>query len=213
MLRGTAFRCLVFFTLSGCAQPPEARTAHEVTAASELVFTANVDASRIERGTGLAAVPALVRLLEDELAPFFRAAAKGAATNEHAEIIAEAPAPGYAVRAVVDARPDDFCVVTLAIVRLLDGNATQDVSLAPYSLHFGFTAVRRALVSLSSISRPALDDATFASLRKQASEARARGDDQPMDQSTFARTPLPLERSDQPPHYFAPVVDAPSTLQ
>jgi hypothetical protein len=49
-------------------------------------------------------------------------------------------------------------------------------------------------------------------LRKQASEARARGDDQPIDQATFERTSVPLERTDMPQRYFAPVADVPSTL-
>lgn len=199
--------------LPACKHAPDAHTVKEVSGPSGLSYLNEVDATRLERSTGLAAVPSVAQLLRQELAPFFRVRDGVAATEEHVELIAESPAPGYAVKVQVEARPDDFCVVSFTTVKQQDDGSMEGVSLAPYSIHFALWNVRNALSSLRPVNRPALDDETFEILRKQAAEARSRGGDQPIDEVTYARTPRPIERGDSGPRYFAPPVEAPSQLK
>ncbi len=196
----------------GCAHRPDAKTVHEAVTHEGLTYTLEIDATRLEHGTGLRSVAAVSRLLEDNLTRFFRVTAEGAQSEQRRELIAESPAPGYGVRAIVEARPDDYCVVSMQAVRLREGAPPEAVERAPYSLHYGLTAVRAALSSLRTLSRAPLTAARFAALRRQASELATRGEDPPLDEAAFAHAPRPLDRSDEEPRYYAPS-DAPSTLR
>ncbi|HVS17787.1 MAG TPA: hypothetical protein VMT18_04240 [Planctomycetota bacterium] len=189
----------------GCAHHPEARSAKEAPQASGLRYTMQVDATRLTRGTGLPPVTAVGQLVEDNLLRFFRLVPDpppGTATRR--ELLAEAPAPGYGVRILIEARPDDYCVVGMEAVALRDGVVGARPSLVPYSIHYALGAIRNALSSLRTVTLPVLAPARFDELRKQAAELAARGEDTPIDDHTFARTPRPLERPDEPARYYAP---------
>ena len=212
MIRSTTMMLSGFFLFSsGCAHPPDARTVHETGVTQGLSYIIQIDATRIERGTGLPAVQAVGQLVEANLAAYFHVRPdRQPATASRREIIAESPAPGYGVRATIEARPDDYCLVALDVVRLEGVKAPELAMLAPYSVHFGIWSARGALGSLRPPNRPPMSIERFATLRKQASELALAGRDPAIDERAYARTPRPLENNDAP-RYYAPF-DEPSTV-
>ena len=105
---------------------------------------------------------------------------------------------------MVEERPDQYCFITLDVVSLRPDGAMAEVSLAPYSVHFGIDRVRAALSSLRHTSRPTMSTARFDDLRAQASALAAKDEDPPIDAATYARTPRPLDNLDDAPRYYAP---------
>ncbi len=197
---------------AGCAHHADAVTVREVREAVGLRHGLEIDTTRISRGTGLPPVAAVTRLLEENLLAFFRLMPTSVpATEMRSEILAEATAPGYGVRVVVEARPDAFCHVSIEVVTMKEGR-TETAQTAPYSVHYAVSGVRGAMVGLRGPNRPPLGADRFDTLRKQATELRARGTDPAIDEAEFARTPRPLERLDEAPRYYAPV-DSPSTVR
>ena len=201
-----------------CAAKPEARVAREIVAPKGLTYRIELDSTRLRRASGLSSVAAVAELVEDNLSRFFKlpdAPAKdGPAPDERMrEIIAEAPAPGFAVRATIEQRPDDYCMVNLEAVALTPGSAPTTALEAPYSVHFGLAAARSAIQEMRPGSWPVLSAERFTILRQQATELAARGEDASMDEATFARTPRAIERADDPPRYFAPPSDVRSHLR
>jgi hypothetical protein len=189
----------------GCAHRTELRSASERPAVAGLRYTLQIDATRLTRGTGLPPVAAVAQLVEDNLLRFFRLRGDqppGDAVRR--EMLAESPAPGYAVRVLIEARPDDYCLVGLETVQLREGQPSTAVTLVPYSVHHALQAIRASLAALRTVPRPPLSPDRFETLRKQASELAARGEDPPIDDATFARTPRPLEKMDEPARYYAP---------
>ncbi len=211
-LRRSALFALLLSPAAGCAHHADAVTLREVSAPSGLRYGFEIDATRISRGTGLAPVPAVAKLLEENLVSYFRVMpAQAAPSDTHHEIVAEAPAPGYGVHAVIEARPDDFCHVSIDVVTL-KGGKSEVATLAPYSVHYGLAGVRMAMSALRGPNRPPLAVERFDLLRKQATELADKGQDPPIDDSEFARTARPLERLDEAPRYYAPVKE-PSTVR
>jgi hypothetical protein len=193
---------------SGCAAKVDSKVAREEAQVQGLTYRMQIDSTRLKRGTGLGAVPAVAELVEDGLSRFFRVQPRsGPQGDTQRVIVAESPAPGWGVRATVEQRPDDFCLVTLEAVTLpKDGTPTPTIT-APYSLHFGLHAVRTALGALRQVAWPVMDTQTFDVLRKQATQMAAEGQDPAIDEATFAHAPRPLQRADDPPRYYAPPQD------
>jgi len=187
---------------AACAAQVDSRVTREEVSSAYLSYRLNVDSTRLRKGSGLPAVDAVMQLVEDGLSRFFRVGPR-TSRGSSTELIGEAAALGYGVRATVERRPDDFCLITLDAVQLRDGGAVSTTA-APYSVHFGLAAVRTALQTLQTPAWPSMTEATFEILRKQASELAAAGQDPPIDEATFAHTPRPLQRADEPPHYYAP---------
>jgi hypothetical protein len=215
IVRPVLFACALtpIASLAACAHHADAVTVREVSAPAGLRYGLEIDGTRLSRGSGLPPVAAVAQLVEQNLAAFFRLVPgkPGAPSDERREILAEAPAPGYGVRVVIEARPDDFCHVSIDVVTLKDGK-TDWTTLAPYSVHYGVSAVRAAMDALRAPNRPLLAPDRFDALRKQATELRAQGKDPAIDDAEFARTPRPLEKLDEAPRYYAPVTE-PSTVR
>lgn len=190
---------------TACARPHDARTVREVGRTENLIYNLQVDSTRLVRGTGLNPVAAVTRLVEENLAVYFRVSPKGSTTDgERRELVAEAPAPGYALHVTIEGRPDDYCLIAIDVVRLGPDGAMEPVQGAPYSVHYGLAMVRMALSSLRPATRAAMSTARFMELRTQAAALAQRGADPAIDEATFARTPRPLERADDAVRYYAP---------
>jgi len=188
----------------GCAHKEEVKATNEVTQSDKLSYTMQLDATRLVRGTGLSPVVASSRLVEEDLASYFQVREVPGGTDARRELIAEAPAPGYGVHAVIEERPDQYCFLSLDVVAIGADGAMTGVSVAPYSVHFGVDKVRAALSSLRGTNRPAMSKARFDDLRAQARELASRNEDPAIDASTYARTPRPLDNLDDAPRYYAP---------
>jgi hypothetical protein len=200
-------------TGTGCAAKVEAKIAHEEAAAPALTYRTQIDSTRLRRGTGLSAVASVTTLVEDGLSRFFRVRSSQVANSDASrELVAESPAPGWGVRATIEQRPDDFCLVTLEAVSLPAAGPPMATAQAPYSVHFGMHAVRSALAALRQVAWPVLSQETFDVLRKQATALAQSGEDPPIDEATFAHAPRPLQRADDPPRYYAPPQEG-STLR
>jgi hypothetical protein len=194
---------------AGCAAKVESKIAREEATAPALTYRIQVDSTRLRQGNGLSAVGSVANLVEDGLSRFFRLRPRKGPDSEVARVlIAESPAPGFGVRATIEQRPDDFCLVTIEAVRLPSQGegegAPAPTPQAPYSVQFGMHAVRTALGALRQVAWPVMTQETFDLLRKQATELAQSGEDPPIDEATFAHAPRPLQRADEPPRYYAP---------
>ncbi|MEO6950353.1 MAG: hypothetical protein ABI321_00965 [Polyangia bacterium] len=193
-------------TSAGCAHSVDKEVTREVARPDGLTYTMQVDATRLEHGSGLGPLAAVTGLVEEDLAAFFRERPSTTQGATRREIVAEAPAPGYGVHVVIEARPDDYCVVVLDIVRWKDDGSMETVKLAPYSVQFGVRAIRDALSALRNTRRPPLTLERFDSLRAQATELARQNADPPLDETNFARAPRSLSGSDEA-RYYAPPTD------
>ena len=197
---------------SGCAHRVETHVTRDVARPEGLSYTMQVDATRLEHGSGLGSIAAVTALVEEDLAAFFRERPVTSQSPTRRELIAESPAPGYGVHIVIEARPDDYCFVAIDIVRWKADGAMEIVSLAPYSVQFGVRAVRDALSALRNTRRPPLTPARFESLRAQATELARQNADPLLDETSFARAPRSLSASEDA-RYYAPPTDNGSDLR
>lgn len=193
-------------TSVGCAHTVDKQVTREVARPDGLGYTMQVDATRLEHGSGLGSVAAVAALVEEDVAAFFRERPAAPQSTTRREIIAEAPAPGYGVHVVIEARPDDYCFVAIDIVRWKNDGSMETASLAPYSVQFGVRAIRDALSALRNTRRPPLTPARFDSLRAQATELARQNADVPLDETSFVRAPRSLSASDEA-RYYAPPTD------
>jgi hypothetical protein len=187
-----------------CGPRQDARTAREETVPGGLAYRVEVDSTRLRRGSGLSAVASVGQLVEDGLSRFFRVQSGPAGNDAERQIVAESPAPGYGVRAIIEQRADDFCMVIIEAVRLRPDGPPVPTPLAPYSVHFAMEAVHAAVSALHPVNWPVMTTERFDLLRKQAAALAAAGEDPPIDEPAFAHTPRPLHRADDPPRYYAP---------
>lgn len=205
-----AFACTIVAT--GCAHRVETHVTREVARPEGLSYAMQVDATRLEHGSGLGPVAAVTALVQENLAAFFRERPSGSQGTDRRELVAEAPAPGYGVHVVIELRPDDYCFVTMEIVHWRGDGVMEAVSLAPYSVQFGVRAMRDAIGALRNTRRPPLTPAAFDSLRAQAAELAQQNADPPLDETSFIRAPRSLSASDEA-RYYAPPTDNGATLR
>jgi hypothetical protein len=119
----------------------------------------------------------------------------------HLDLVADLPAPGFALRARITPKPDLFCQVMLEPIAVADGRA---ISAAPWSVHAAFDEVRRRLSTLQVSKLPAMTQAQFARLRAEAAAAAEANKDPLLTSQEYVRVPRPIsdEGPDRP--YWTP---------
>ncbi len=118
------------------------------------------------------------------------------------ELVVDLPAPGWALRARLQAKPEQMCFV------MLEPIATQPdehaVNAAPWSVQDAFETVRARAVNLLEPKLPPMDADRFARLRAQAAEAAAQGIDPPLSHAEYVHVPRAINREGADMPYYTP---------
>jgi hypothetical protein len=129
---------------------------------------------------------------------------------DHLDVIADLPAPGWALRARLTPKPELLCQVTIEPVATAPSEHA--ATTAPWSVQDAFDEARRLVTTLkpSKLARMAPD--RFARLRAEAAAAAHAGRDPLLSPSEYVRVPRPItdEGADKP--YYVPPSE-PSGLQ
>jgi hypothetical protein len=167
--------------------------------------TLTIDTTRLGNAAGDEGVVALTTLAAEylgtvgQLRPVARAA-------DHIDVVADLPAPGFALRARILPKPEQLALVV--IEPLTTQPDERAVNVAPFSVHDAYEQVRRRLPSLQPSKLPPMDPARFARLRAEATEAGKIGRDPLLTPEEYVRVPRPLsaEGTDRP-YQVPPVPD------
>lgn len=212
-------RCWILLALgaAACGHAHDAEVVSSIEPRATIGQTFTADTTRVmASGSGGDGVRALAALLDDHLAAVGKVrpdkyvrTPKGETTS--LDLVADLPAPGWALRARIIPKPEQMCLV------IVEPLATQPnehpVDSAPWSVHDAFESVRRYAPTLSPSKLQPMDDARFARLRAEAAAAAANGSDRLLTASEYVRVPRPItsEGSDRP--YFVPPAEPGTVLR
>ena len=205
---------LIAFAL-GCGHPHEAEvvSSYEPRATIGQAFTA--DTTRLVPNAAATAnaegEKALAELLDAQLAAVGQLRPHKPIQNADGtttlELAVDLPAPGWALRARVQPKPEQMCFV------LLEPIATQPnehaVNATPWSVQEAFEMVRRRAVTLLPSKLPPMEGERFARLRAEAAEAAAQGIDPLLSPSEYVRVPRPINREGADMPYYTPPAQQP----
>ncbi|MCA1664754.1 MAG: hypothetical protein LC659_10870, partial [Myxococcales bacterium] len=186
---------------AGCAHPHDAEVvaAYEPRATIGQTFTA--DTTRLI-GNGAPATSeegakALAALFSDHLAAVGQLRPVQSAGGPTV-LVADLPAPGWALRVRITPKPELLCLVTIEPIATQPGEHAVDAT--PWSVQNAFETVRRRAPTLSPAKLPPMDAARFARLRAEAAAAAGEGRDPLLKPSEYVRVPRPIsgEGSDAP---------------
>lgn len=199
--------CLVCVALSACGAPREAKTVSAPAPLPGLQRRLEIDTMRLARGAadGQWSVAGLV---EKHLATV-GLVRPGKTRDDTITLLADLPTPGYALRARVQPRPEQFCHLELEVISLPGERA---VDAAPFWAVRALEESAGGIETLQPPRRRALDDARFARLHAQAARLAAQGRDPPITAEDYIHAARPLT-GNVPEDYFAPMApSAPSHL-
>lgn len=201
------------FVAAGCAHPHDAEVvaSYEPRATIGQSFTA--DTTRLVAGsaaTGDAGKKALAALLRDELSAVgqLRPDKSG---DGHLDLVADLPAPGWALHARITPKPELLCQVTIEPIATQPSEHAVDAT--PWSVQEAFESVRRHAPSLSPTKLPPMDPARFARLRAEAADAASAGHDPLLTPSEYVRVPRPISREGSDAPYYTPPSAGASTQE
>ena len=191
--------------LASCAHPHDAEvvTTYEPRATIGQSFTA--DTSRlVANGTAATSeegTKALAALLRDHLAAVGQLRPDKSADG-HVDLVADVPAPGWALRARITPKPELLCQVTIEPIATQPNEHAVDAT--PWSVQDAFETVRRRAPSLLPAKSPPMDPVRFARLRAEAAEAASAGHDPLLTPSEYVRVPRPISREGSDAPYYTP---------
>ena len=196
----------------GCAHPHDAEVVSSVQTRSTIGTPFTADTTRLVPNAAATAneegEKRLAELIDRQLAAVGQLRAdkpiKNADGTTTLELAADLPAPGWALRARIQPKPEQMCFV------LLEPIATQPdehpVTTAPWSVQDAFEAVRTRAVALLEPKLPPMDPARFARLRAEAADAAAHGIDPLLSPSDYVRVPRPINRDGADMPYYVPPI-------
>ncbi len=204
------WQILVVLLGAGCGHAHEAEvvSSYEPTATIGQIFTA--DTTRLVPSQNATSndegVKALITLLEDHLSTVgqLRPAMR---EGDHIDLVADLPAPGWAMRARVTPKPELLCLVAIEPLAIQPNDHAVDA--APWSVLDAYETVRRRAPALLPSKLPPMDAARFARLRAEATEAAAAGRDPSLSPSEFVRVPRPISNEGAEAPYYAPPPPSP----
>ena len=189
---------------AGCGHAHEAEvvSSYEPRATMGQSFTADTTSLGGDAATNEAAgVKALTELLDGQLAAVGQLR-PDKHEGDHIDLVADLPAPGWALRARVTPKAEALCQVMLEPLATTPNEHTVDA--APWSVQEAFEVVRRRAPTLLPSKLPPMEPARFARLRAEAAEAAAQGRDPSLSPSEYVRTPRPISREGEEAPYYVP---------
>jgi hypothetical protein len=206
---------LALLAIAGCGhvQDAEVVSSYEPRATLGQAFTA--DTTRLVPNTAATAnvegENALAQLIDSQFAVVGQVRPDKPIKNPDGtttlELAVDLPAPGWALRARLQQKPEQMCFV------LLEPIATQPnehaVNAAPWSVQDAYETVRRRAVALLQPKLAPMDAARFARLRSEAADAAAHGIDPALPPSEFVRVPRPINREGEEMPYYTPPTPPP----
>jgi hypothetical protein len=187
---------------AGCRPPKEAEIVSSVEPRATIGANFTADTTRLQPAppTTEAGTRALIAVLSSNLS------AVGILRDDkpdgtHLDLIADLPAPGFALRARITPKPDLFCQVMLEPITGDDAHA---VSAAPWSVHAAFDEVRRRVAALQTSKLPPMTPEQFARLRAEAAAAAEANRDPPLTSQEYVRVPRPISEEGPDRPYWVP---------
>lgn len=207
----TRWIALCALALAGCAHAKDAEVTATIERPPTIGFSFTADLARLQTAAGEAAgVRNLAALIEAHFATVGKlpaAAPPAGATSLSVEL----PAPGWALRARIDPKPE-----LMALVRI-EPVATEPtphpVLAAPWSVQRAFDDVRLGVAGLRPPSKPPMDEARFSRLRTEATAAAQAGRDPLLTPDAYVRVPRPITSAGADAPYYTPPVEQESSLQ
>jgi N-acetyl-beta-hexosaminidase len=190
---------VLFAVACGHAHEAEVVSSYEPRATIGQTFT--VDTTRLSAAAGDEGVVALTTLLAThlgavgQLRPVNRAA-------DRVDVIADLPAPGWALRARITPKPENLCLV--AVEPIATQPTEHAVDSAPFSVQDAYDEVRRRIPPLSPSKLPPMSPERFARLRAEAAAAAAEGKDPLLTPTEYVRVPRPLSSEGEDRPYLVP---------
>ena len=185
-------------TACGHAHEAEVVSTFEPKATIGQSFTA--DTTRLAPSAD-AGQKALIELLEGQLAAVGQPR-PDVVTPDHIDLVADLPAPGYALRVRVTPKPDNLCLVMIEPIATQPNDHAVDA--APWSVQDAFEIVRRRAPTLLPSKLPPMPPARFTRLREEATEAAQAGHDPALSPSEYVRVPRPISREGEDTPYYTP---------
>ncbi len=206
---GHVLCAVVVASATGCAVREAKVTDSAESAQQRIAHSLDIDTTRLA-GSGGDGYHVVEQLVTKHLATIGQLRAPRV-TQERIEVIADLPTPRHALRAKIEKRPDDYCLLVIEAVRFDDDKETV-VPEAPWWVIDALETVYREVRELGAPRRPAMSKDRFEQLRAQAEEFGAKGQDGPITPTAYVRSPHPIGRGDDAP-YWAPASQATSTLR
>ena len=209
MIDRASWRALVALWAVGCAHAHEAEVVSTYEPRATIGQTFTADTTRLQASGAAqssdAGTKALTGLLQSHLAAVGTLRPTKAAAD-HFDLVADLPAPGWALRVRVSPKAESMCVVFIEpLATVPDEHA---VDAAPWSVQDAFETVRRHAPTLLPSKAPPMDAARFARLRSEAAAAAAAGSDPPLTPSEFVRVPRPITAAGVDRPYIVPPRDS-----
>jgi len=196
---------LLLAAAGGCAHPHEAEVVASYEPRATIGQTFTADTTRLipsgTPATNEEGVKALAALLDDHLAGVGQLRPDKNA-NGHIDLVAELPAPGWALHVRITPKPELLCLVTIEPIATQPDEHAVDAT--PWSVQDAFETVRRRATTLLPAKLPPMDPARFARLRAEAAEAAADGRDPLLKPSEYVRVPRPISREGSDAPYYTP---------
>jgi hypothetical protein len=194
----------------GCHPPKDAEVVSAVDPHATIGASFHLDLLRLPAAapTSDAAVTALASIVSTHLATI-GLLRDNKRDGTYVDVVADLPAPGFALRARISPEPDQQC--RLLLEPITASADAHPVAAAPFSVHLAFDDVRRHLASLRPARQAPMSQAQFARLRAEAAVAASANRDPPITSAEYARVPRPIGDDAERP-YALPPTD-PSTLK
>ena len=187
--------CLVL--LAACAGPKEAQVVQNTVLPTGLVRRLELDTVRLQRGARDDQWT-VAGLVERHLATV-GLVRPGEKKDDTITLLADLPTPGYALRAIIQPRPEQFCHLEVEVVQQPSGKR---VDAAPWWVVHSLDEAMRNVETLAPPRFRAMDDVRFAKLHAEAAQAQARGEDRLMTWDEYLHAPRPLQA--MPDDYYIP---------
>jgi hypothetical protein len=189
--------------VSACAHAKPAEVVATVEAPNTIVRYMTIDTARLAEAAGGEAGTerALAALIEAHLATVGQPRGISAG-GDYLDVVADLPAPGYALRARITPKSEMLCAVTVEPL----GNE-QPLTSAPWSVHDALSELTRGLSSLTRPRRPAMSRNRFARLHAEASAAAHAGRDPALTPEEYVRVPRSISNEgDDAPYHVPPQI-------
>lgn len=200
---------------AGCGHAKDAEVTATIEQPKTIGYTFTADLARLEPiapgdATGVRGLLALIA------AHFGAVGQPGPLPAETArgplELRVELPAPGWALRARVVPKPEDWALITVEPIAT-EPAPPHAVGAAPWSVQRAYDEVRLGVAALRPPAAPPMDAARFARLRAEAAAAARAGRDPLLTPEAYVRVPRPISSAGAEAPYYTPPVESQSSLE